>query len=251
VSDASPVIAAAAWWHGWSDSAWDELAGALIAGHLIECSSYITGGNFAGFDKYDVKDLLNLGLPIVEIDNKGECVVTKHDTLPGFVTEDTVKCQLLYELQGNIYLNSDVKADITHIHIREQFKNRVHVSGVKGHPPPPTTKLAVFYRGGYQAEYSINATGVNTKKKYALQEAQVRSKLAEWGVLEDFDVLEFQALGVPEENPGSQLASTTTLRMFAQARRAETVGMLQKAWVYNGMAHFAGEDLTACLETQY
>ncbi|KAJ4417709.1 hypothetical protein N0V82_005983 [Gnomoniopsis sp. IMI 355080] len=192
VSDASPVIAAAAWWHQWPDSAFDELAGALIAGHLIECSTYITGGNFAGFDKYPVEQLLNLGLPIVEIDHFGNSVVTKHDALNGIVTEDTVKCQLLYELQGNIYLNSDVKADIAHIQIVQQAKNRVLVCGVKGGPPPPTTKLAVFYRGGYQAELLFNANGYATSKKWDLQEAQLRAKLEEWGELKNLDVLEFQ-----------------------------------------------------------
>lgn len=150
VADASPVIAAAAWWHRWKDEDFDELAGALIAGHLIECSTYITGANFAGFHQYETNDLLNLGLPIVEVEANGECTVTKHESLNGYVTADTVKCQLLYELQGNIYLNSDVKADIKHIRIEEEARNRVRVTGVKGHPPPPTTKLAVFHRAGYQ-----------------------------------------------------------------------------------------------------
>ena len=150
VADASPVIAAAAWWHGWKETDYNELAGALIAGHLIECSTYITGANFTGFHQYETNDLLNLGLPIVEVEANGECVVTKHEALNGYVTSDTVKCQLLYELQGNIYLNSDVKADIKHVRIEDEAKNRVRVSGVKGHPPPPTTKLAVFYRGGWQ-----------------------------------------------------------------------------------------------------
>lgn len=240
VADASPVMAAAAWWHGWPDSAYDELAGSLIAGHLIECSTYVTGANFAGFDKYSIKDLLNLGLPIAEIDSRGECVITKHEALRGIVTEDTVKCQLLYELQGNIYLNSDVKADITHIQVEEESKNRVHVGGVKGYPPPPTTKLAVFYKGGFQCEATINATGYATAKKYELQEAQLRSKLQEWGLLEQFDVLDFQRIGVPAENPQCQLESTTSLRIFAQAKDAATVGKLAQAWMYNGMAHFAG-----------
>lgn len=150
VADASPVIAAAAWWHGWKDTDYDELAGALIAGHLIECSTYITGANFAGFHQYETNDLLNLGLPIVEVEANGECVVMKHEALNGYVTSDTVKCQLLYELQGNIYLNSDVKADIKNVRIQDEAKNSVRVTGVEGYPPPPTTKLAVFYRGGWQ-----------------------------------------------------------------------------------------------------
>lgn len=240
VSDASPVIAAAAWWHQWPDSAYDELAGALIAGHLIECSTYITGGNFAGFDKYPVEGLLNLALPIVEIDHSGNSVVTKHEVLNGVITEDTVKCQLLYELQGNIYLNSDVKADISHVQISEQAKNRVFVSGIKGSPPPPTTKLAVFYKGGYQAELLFNATGYATSKKWNLQEAQLRAKLEEWGELENLDVLDFQRVGVPATNPRFQLESTTYLRIFAQSKSSKTISMVGKAWSFNAMAHFPG-----------
>lgn len=78
--------------------------------------------------------------------------MTKHEALGGFVTADTVKFQLLYELQGNIYLNSDVKANVTNVRITEEGPDRVHVSGVKGYPPPSTTKIAIFYRAGFQAE---------------------------------------------------------------------------------------------------
>jgi hypothetical protein len=69
---------------------------------------------------------------------------------------------------------------------------RVAVSGIKGYPPPPTTKLAVFYKGGFQCELVINATGINTDKKFDLQELQIKSKLSEWGYLDKFDILDFQ-----------------------------------------------------------
>lgn len=240
VSDASPVIGAAAWWHGWSDSAYDELAGALIAGHLIECSTYSTGANFAGFYKYQTKDLLNLGLPIAEIDATGACVITKHESLNGYVTPDIIKCQFLYELQGETYLNSDVTAHLTDVKIEEESKNRVRVTGITGSAPPPTTKLAVFYRGGFQCEVTMNATGYATSKKFDLMEAQLTSKLEEWGVLKNFDVLDFQRAGIPEPNPRCQMASTTYLRIFAQAQEQATLGKLMGAFAYNGMAHYAG-----------
>lgn len=132
VADASPVIAAAQWWHSWKEDDFDQLAGALLAGHLIECSTYSTGGNFAGFDKYETQALLNLACPISEIAANGDSVITKHETLNGVVTADTIRCQLLYELQGNIYLNSDVKADLTNVTVKGVGENRVHVTGVKG-----------------------------------------------------------------------------------------------------------------------
>ena len=238
VADASPVIGAAAWWYGWSESAFDELAGALIAGHLIECSTYVTGANFSGAYKHPVSDFIDLGLPIAEVAPDGSCVITLHDGLNGFVTEDTVRCQLLYELQGNIYLNSDVKADITQIKVKEVYRNRVHVSGTKGYPPPPTTKLAIFYKAGYQCEILINASGYATEHKWDVQEAQTRKKLADWGA--KLDVLDFQRVGLPMTNPDSQLASTTYLRIFAQSTDRSAVAKVTGAWNFNFMAHFPG-----------
>ncbi|KAK5168144.1 uncharacterized protein LTR77_006712 [Saxophila tyrrhenica] len=240
VADASPVIAAAAWWHGWADEDYGPLAGALIAGHLIECSTYTTGANFAGFHTHDISELLDLGLPIAEVEANGECVITKHEALNGFVDADTVKCQLLYELQGTIYLNSDVKADITNIRVENESKDRVRVSGVKGAPPPSTTKLAVFYKGGYQCEMLLNATGYASRKKFALQEAQLRHKLKEWGLLDKFDILDFQWIGRPEANPSSQLASTTYLRIFAQSRDKIACAKLLPGVYTNVMQHFSG-----------
>ena len=239
MADASPVIGAAAWWHQWPEDEWDALAGALVGGHLIECSTYITGANFAGSYKYPVEDLMNLGLPIIEIASDGQGVVTKHEALNGIVTKDTVQCQFLYELQGNIYLNSDVKADITNIKVVEEGKNRVRVSGIKGYPPPSTTKLATFYRGGYSAEILLNASGYATSWKWDYQEMQVRKKLEDWNIKPE--VLEFQRVGVPKDNPDSQLSSTTYLRIVTQDRDAAKVGAVTRAWAFNTMAHFAGK----------
>jgi hypothetical protein len=241
VADASPVIAAAAWWHGWEETEHDALAGALVAGHLIECSTYATGANFSGAHKYPVSAFINLGLPIAEVSHEGECVITKHDELGGFVTPDTIRCQLLYELQGNMYLNSDVKADLGGVRVQPQVtKDRVHVSGVKGHPPPPTTKLAVFYKGGYQLEILVNASGYATEHKWDVQEAQVRAKLEEWKLLQSLDVLDFQRIGTPQENPVSQLASTTYMRIFAQAKNRDICHAVVGAWNFVFMSHFPG-----------
>ncbi|VUC21613.1 unnamed protein product [Clonostachys rosea] len=240
VADASPVIAAAAWWHAWDPTDYDRLAAALVGGHLIECSTYVTGGNFSGAYRYPVETFINLGLPIVEVASDGVCVVTKTEGTGGLVTADTVKCQFLYELQGDIYLNSDVKADVSGVKVNEVAKDRVRVEGVRGYPPPPTTKLAVFYRGGYQNELLLNASGYATSHKWDIQELQVREKLKEWQALDKLDVLEFQRVGVPMENPDSQLASTTYMRVFAQARDTRVVSMVPAAWNFTFMTHFAG-----------
>lgn len=128
VADASPVVAAAWYWWGWDDGAYDALAGALVAGHLIECSAYVSGGNFAGFNEAEryggLDTFLEPGFPIAEVDGDGSCVVTKHEGTGGVVDVETVRCQLLYELQGNVYLHSDVKAVLDGVEVEEVGKDR-------------------------------------------------------------------------------------------------------------------------------
>ncbi|CAN9373129.1 unnamed protein product [Alternaria alternata] len=216
VADASPVIGAAWYWYWWNDTDFDALAGALIAGHLIECSGYVTGSNFAGFYEYPLDELYDLTFGIAEIEKDGTCVITKHEARKGFVTEDTVKCQFLYELQGNVYLNSDVKAILDKVQVKAEDRNRVRVWGIKGGPPPPTTKLAIFYQAGYQSEIVVNATGYATTEKFNLWERIIKFGLKQKGILNSFDILEFQRIGVPETDPKSQLRSTSYCRIFAE-----------------------------------
>lgn len=124
VADASPVIGAAWFWHSWSETSYDELAQALVAGHLIECSAYVTGANYAAFYEVDPEQLLDLPFPIAAIESDGTTVICKHANTKGLVTEDTVKCQFLYELQGNRYLNSDVTAVLEGIKIDQVGPDR-------------------------------------------------------------------------------------------------------------------------------
>ncbi|MCJ1304091.1 hypothetical protein MMC08_006903 [Hypocenomyce scalaris] len=248
VSDASPVIGAAWYWHSWSDTDYDSLGGALVAGHLIECSAYVTGGNFSGFTEYDLERFIEPGFPTAEIDADGSCVITKHENTGGLVNEDTLKCQLLYELQGNIYLHSDVKAYLDRVEIKSVGKDRVKVSGIVGKPPPPTTKAAIFYRGGYQSQLLLNATGYGTNEKWQVLERQVRQSPKASKIMPDLDVLEFQMqdnpifrrVGVPEQNPTSQLRSTTYCRLFAEAARPETLMILLSAFSDIALQHFSG-----------
>ena len=234
------MIGAAWYWHGWADTDYDELAGALIAGHLIECSGYVTGSNFAGFYEYPLEDLFDITFGIAEIERDGICVITKHDAKKGFVTEDTVKCQFLYELQGNIYLNSDVKAILDDVQVKAEGKDRVRIWGIRGAPPPPTTKLAVFYRAGYQSEIVVNATGYGTTEKFDLYERMLKFGLKRLDILDKFDVLEFQRIGVPESSPKSQLRSTTYLRIFAEASDANVNLGLASLLGEFAMQHYSG-----------
>ncbi|KAJ6104080.1 DUF1446 domain-containing protein [Penicillium sp. IBT 18751x] len=239
VADASPVIAAAWFWHKWSETSYDELAGSLIAGHLIECSAYATGGNFAGFDKYDLDRLVAPGFPIAEIASDGTCVIAKHPGTDGFINEDTIRCQFLYELQGDVYLNSDVSAHITEVRVEQAGDDRVSISGIKGSPPPSTTKCAIFYKGGYEAQLLLNATGYGTSKKWDLLEKQLRHFIpAE--TMDDLETLEFQRVGVPAQDPSSQLESTTYLRVFITSRNEGAVAAVAKAMGNISLKHFSG-----------
>ncbi|CAI7586626.1 unnamed protein product [Penicillium pancosmium] len=239
VADASPVIAAAWFWHDWCETDYDELAGSLIAGHLIECSAYVTGGNFADFDNYDLDSLIAPGFPIAEIARDGTCVISKHPGTDGFINVDTVRCQFLYELQGNTYLNSDVSAHIADVHVEEAGNDRVLISGIRGSPPPPTTKCAIFYQGGYEAQLLLNATGYGTPKKWDLLEKQLRHFIPA-DIMNDLETLEFQRVGVTAQNPSSQLHSTTYLRVLSTSRKQSAVIAVAKAMGNISLKHFSG-----------
>jgi hypothetical protein len=139
VADASVTVGAAMWWHGWTRDNLTELASALMIGHIIECSTYATGGYYSGFKSLAPNDT-DMGYPIAEIDHKGDAVITMEKGRDGVVNTATVASQLLYEIQGPLYYNSDVTASIEDIVIKEIGPNAVHVSGTKGLPPPATTK---------------------------------------------------------------------------------------------------------------
>lgn len=249
VADASPVIGAAWYWHSWSDTSYDELAGALIAGHLIECSSYVTGANFCDFNRYPQETFIDLPFGIAEIAGDGSTVITKHEGTNGLVNVDTARCQFLYELQGSVYLNSDVTAHIADIIIEDVGKDRVRLSNVKGSPPPPTTKLAIFYNGGYEVQILLNAAGYATAEKWALMERQYRFGLQQRGTLEKFQLLDFQILGTPAENPLTQFSSTTYCRVFAQTDTEEQAWSVIKTMGEFGMQHFSGFHLSLDMRT--
>src|SRR5262249_53430270 len=134
VTDASLVVGPAAWWHGWDRTSYDELAGAVVAGHVLECGCQATGGNFSDFEwiSSHLQDGRPLGFPLAEIAADGSCVVTKHPETAGLVSVDTVTAQLMYEIQGPLYLGPDVTTDLTSVRLAETGEeHRVSVTGVR------------------------------------------------------------------------------------------------------------------------
>ncbi|KAH8808491.1 hypothetical protein F5884DRAFT_373006 [Xylogone sp. PMI_703] len=214
VSDASPVIGAAYWWHNWSRSDLIQLANAFVAGHLIECSNYVCGGNFTGFKELE-KGWNDVGYPIAEIGRNGDVVITKQKGTGGAVTVDTCKAQLLYEIQGPWYYNSDVTAILDEIAFEQKGSDRVALSGVKAGPPPPTTKIGITANGGYQAEVHWFLVGLDIEDKAKMLEQQIRHAL---GDTSRYHVLKFTLNGSARENPTDQNSATVDFRVFAQSR---------------------------------
>ncbi|THY13599.1 DUF1446-domain-containing protein [Aureobasidium pullulans] len=219
VTDASPVIGAAAWWYGWFEQSYDQLAGALIAGHLIECGPYATGANFSGFKQF-LSELVDLAFPIAEITPSGTCYITKPDSMNGVVNKFNITSQLLYELQGQMYLNPDVVADIGSIRIEETGrKNCVSITGCKGFAPPATTKVMVAAPGGWQAETTYYINGLDVQEKAQMMKQQLQSIFSG----SKFSKFSAELYGTQVDNPSSQQAGTVMLRVFAQARRKEDI----------------------------
>ncbi|KAF5611458.1 DUF1446 domain protein [Fusarium subglutinans] len=217
-TDASPVMGAAAWYHGWREDQYEELAGSLLAAHLIECGPYVVGANFSGFKDF-LPELVDIAFPIAEIDPRGRCTIGRTAEGGGRVTKETVTAQLLYELQGHLYLNPDVVADLSGVHVEQESENRVSVSGVKGLPPPPTAKVMIAAKGGFQAEATFYINGLDVYEKAAM----MKNQLAHMFKDSNFSRLSIELYGTPAENPTSQQAGTVSLRVFAQARRKEDI----------------------------
>ncbi|CAI7565722.1 unnamed protein product [Penicillium bialowiezense] len=220
VTDASPTIACAAHYYKWSREDFDQLAHAFVAGHFLECSTYVTGGNFSGFKSIPGSGV-DIGFPIAEINDNGEFIVTIQNGKHGIVTEETCKAQLLYEIQGPLYYNPDVVAILDEIVIKQQGQNRVQVSNVKSLKPPPTTKIGITALGGFQAEVHFFLCGLDLEEKAALLERQVRHALDE----SLYHTLVFRKSGSCAIDPSSQDEATVDLRIFAQSRTESALAL--------------------------
>lgn len=172
VTDAALAIGPAAWWHGWDyENDLDELAGALVAGHVIECGAQATGGNYSFFT--DVPDMIDLGFPIAEVAANGDCVITKHPGTGGLVSVGTVTAQLLYEIGPARYANPDVVADFTALRVAQVGRDRVRISDNRGYPPPERLKVSLNYLGGFRNQLTLVLTGLQIEEKADLALRQV------------------------------------------------------------------------------
>jgi len=180
VTDASLVVGPAVAHHGWDATSYDALAGAVVAGHVVECGTQATGGNFSGFLSLPGHGRPGdrLGFPVAEVAADGSSVITKHPGTAGAVTVDTVTAQLVYEIQSTRYLGPDVVADLASIRLHQEGPDRVAITGVRGDAPPETLKVCLNELGGWRNSVEMLLTGLDLDAK----EAWVRDQLeAAWG----------------------------------------------------------------------
>jgi len=171
VTDAALVVGPAAWWHGWSyaDAAagdrtqLDRFAGAVVAGHAIECGAQVTGGNYSFFSA--LPGMEHVGFPIAEVADDGSSVITKHPGTGGAVTVGTVTAQLLYEVGGAAYANPDATARFDSLTLTQEGTDRVRISGVAGETPPERLKVAANYLGGFRNSMTLVITGLDAEAK--------------------------------------------------------------------------------------
>ncbi|EFF91627.1 conserved hypothetical protein [Streptomyces sp. e14] len=174
VSDAALVTGPAAARFGWRPDDYDRLAGAVVAGHVLECGAQATGGNYAFFAEHGLDRLRRPGFPLAEIHEDGGCVVTKHPGTGGVVDVGTVTAQLLYETGGARYAGPDVTARLDTVRLGQDGPDRVRIEGVRGEAPPPTLKVGLNRLGGFRNEVTFVLTGLDIEDKAALVRQQMR-----------------------------------------------------------------------------
>jgi Acyclic terpene utilisation family protein AtuA len=175
VTDASLTVGPAAAHFGWDRADYDRLAGAVAAGHVLECGAQATGGNYAFFT--EIGDLTRPGFPIAEIRRDGSSVITKHPGTGGAVTVDTVTAQLLYEIQGPRYAGPDVTTRLDTIELAQDAPDRVRIAGTRGEPPPPRLKVSLNSLGGFRNEMGFVLTGLDIQAKAELVKKQLEAGL--------------------------------------------------------------------------
>ena len=219
VTDASLVVGPAAWWHGWQRTDFDALAGAVAAGHIIECGPQATGGNYAWLA--EITDRRYPGFPIAEVAADGSSVITKHPDTGGLVTTDTVTAQLLYEIASPDYLNPDVVAHLDTVQLTQLGPDRVSVSATRGSPPPSTLKVGINYVGGYRNTMTLVLTGLDIVEKAAWAEQELFDLL---GGRERFDEVDVRLLRYDRDDAPTNEQATAHLRITVKDRDPRRVG---------------------------
>ena len=236
VTDAAVVIGPAAWKFNWSRNDYDALAGALAAGHIIECGAQCCGGNYSFFE--EVPSFRGVGYPIAEIESDGSFTITKHPGTGGLVSVGTVTAQLLYEISTPAYYNPDVVAHFDTMNIEQAGPDRVRVSGCRGSSPPPTHKVCFNTLGPCKQSVEVLLTGLDIEKKAEIHIDQIFHNL---GGREQFDDVDIQLARTDKEDPDSNEEAHAILRITVTTADPKKVGRLFSAKVIElGLAGIPG-----------
>jgi len=241
VTDASVVVGPAIAHHGWTPTSYDELAGAVVAGHIIECGTQATGGNFSGFLDLP-RDATPLGFPLAEVEADGSFVITKPDGTGGLVSVDTVTAQLVYEVQSTRYLGPDVTTDLASIQLSSDGPDRVRVSGVKGSEPPEQLKVCVNELGGWRNQMEFVLTGLDIDAKADWLRTQLDARLASAPPAS----VTWSRGALPVPDADTEEGASCLLRVTAKDPSADVVGKgFTAAAVELALASYPGFTLTA------
>ncbi|MGH3732504.1 MAG: acyclic terpene utilization AtuA family protein [Acidimicrobiales bacterium] len=220
VTDAALVCGPAAWHYQWRRDNFDALAGAVVAGHVIECGAQVTGGNYSFFR--EIPHMERVGFPWVEIAEDGSCLVGKHDGTGGEVSVGTVTSQLLYEIGSPAYLGPDVTARFDTIELQQVASDRVRISGVRGEAPPTALKVAMNELGGYRKDLSVALTGLDIEEKAELIER------AFWEASPlgptDFQSVTTRVVRTDKADPATNEEAVATWRLTIKDRDEHKVG---------------------------
>ncbi len=241
VTDASLTVGPAAWRFGWQRDDLDALAGAVVAGHAIECGAQATGGNYAFFQ--EIADLDHPGFPIAEVHADGSSVITKHLGTGGQVDRGTVTAQLLYEIGGPRYLNADVTARFDTISLADDGPDRVRISGVQGEPPPLTSKVSVTTLGGFRNQAVFVLTGLDIPQKADLLRRQLHAAID----LEALDHVDWRLTRSDHPDASDNAEATASLTVTVHHHDPEPIGRrgFANACVELALASYPGFTLTA------
>ena len=226
VTDAAVTCGPAAWHHGWRRDDFDQLAGGVVAGHIIECSAQATGGNYSFFHEIEGRNEVGgrarFGFPWAEVAADGSCVIGKHDGTGGVVNVETVTSQLLYEIGGPEYLGPDVTARFDTIEVAQLAPDRVRVSGTKGQAPPSTLKVAMNELGGFRNSFTVALTGLDVDEKAAFAQATF------WDACpfgpDDFASIESRVVHTDKTDPATQEEATALWRVTVKDPDERKVG---------------------------
>ena len=240
VTDASLAAGPAAWWHGWHRDDWDALAGAVLAGHVIECGPQATGGNYSFLD--EITDRRYPGFPVAEIAADGSSVITKHDGTGGLVSVGTVTAQLLYEIAEPAYLGPDVVTHFDTAGVEQAGPDRVALTGTRGSPPPDTLKVALNMLGGYRNTMTMVITGLDIEEKAEHARRLLFDRL---GGPEAFDEADVRLLRFDRPDAPTNEQATAHLRITVKSQDERSVGRaFSDATLELALGGYAGFHLT-------